>query len=100
MKVFGLVGGVRVYMVMFKAHKYGQYHRNCLETTHYAPVAIDRLKKQRRTKRSAQRSNKQYYQRRLRWRGGVSNEAAEIDQQIRELEKKAELAKIEQQFVS
>ena len=40
MKVFGLVGGVRVYMVMFKAHKYGQYHRDCLETTHYAPVAI------------------------------------------------------------
>ena len=28
MKVFGLVGGVRVYMVVFKAHKYGQYHRN------------------------------------------------------------------------
>ena len=26
---------------MFKAHKYGQYHRDCLETTHYAPVAID-----------------------------------------------------------
>ena len=28
MKVFGLAGRVRVYMVMFKAHKYGQYHRN------------------------------------------------------------------------
>ena len=28
MKVFGLVGGVRMYMVVFKAHKYGQYHRN------------------------------------------------------------------------
>ena len=41
MKVFGLVGGVRVYMVVFKAHKYGQYHRNCPGTTHYAPAAID-----------------------------------------------------------
>ena len=27
MKVFGLVGGVRVYMVMFEAHKCDQYHR-------------------------------------------------------------------------
>ena len=24
----GLVGGVRVYMVVFEAHNYGQYHRN------------------------------------------------------------------------
>ena len=41
MKVFGLVGGVRVYMVVFEARKYGQYHRNWLRTTHYAPAAID-----------------------------------------------------------
>ena len=41
MEVFGVVGGVRVYMVMFKAHKYGQYHRSWLETTNYAPAAID-----------------------------------------------------------
>ena len=40
MKVFGLVGGVRVYMVMFEAHKCDQYHRNRLGTTHYAPAAI------------------------------------------------------------
>ena len=41
MKVFGLVGGVRVYMVMFKAHNYDQYHHDCLGTTHHAPAAID-----------------------------------------------------------
>ena len=40
MKVLGLVGGVRVYMVMFEAHKCDQYHRNRLGTTHYAPAAI------------------------------------------------------------
>ena len=28
MEVFGLVGGVWVYMVVFEAHNYGQYHRN------------------------------------------------------------------------
>ena len=28
MKVFDIVGGVRVYMVVFEAHNYGQYHRN------------------------------------------------------------------------
>ena len=41
MKVFGLVGGVRVYMVVFKAHKYGQYYRNQQKTTHHAPAAVD-----------------------------------------------------------
>ena len=41
MKVFGLVGGVRVCMVVFKAHKYGQYHRNEQQTTHHPPAAID-----------------------------------------------------------
>ena len=40
MKVFGLVGGVRVYMVVFKARKYGQYHRNQQKTTHHAPAAV------------------------------------------------------------
>ena len=28
MKVFGIVGCVRVYMIVFEAHNYGQYHRN------------------------------------------------------------------------
>ena len=41
MKAFGLVGGVRVHMVVSKAHKYGQYHRNQQTTTQHAPAAID-----------------------------------------------------------
>ena len=41
MKVLGLVGGVRVYMVMFKPEKCGQQHRNGLGTTHHAPAATD-----------------------------------------------------------
>ena len=40
MKVFGLVGGVRVYMVVFEAHKYGQYYRNSQQTTHHAITPV------------------------------------------------------------